>query len=204
MTGSTADRGTTSIISTAEGLGMPATLTDLNGGSAKSEARLKCPEKALLSPNTTLLMTGNSGLTSIMTGNTGVLSMVAEDLGMAFIAARDSGVANQTGGVATLADEVAGEEAALSGGGSGCGLAAILGADSGCDMAAILGADLDMVAILNVDSVCDISDILSADSDWSMAGILGIGSLALQRTFRPFFYFCYIQFKVRPLTFLRP
>ncbi len=102
--------------------------------------------------------------------------MVAEGLGMAFIAARDSGVANQTGGVATLADEVAGEEAALAGGGSGCGLAAILGADSGCDMAAILGADLDMVAILNVDSVCDISDILIADTDWSMAAILGIGS----------------------------
>ncbi len=87
-----------------------------------------------------------------------------------------SGVANQTGEVATLADEVAGEEAALAGGSSGCGLAAILGADSGCDMAAILGADLDMVAILNVDSGCDIAAILSADSDWSMTAILGIGS----------------------------
>ncbi len=52
--------------------------------------------------------------------------------------------------MAALTDEVAGEEAALAGGGSGCGLAAILGADSGCDMVAIFGADLDMVAILHV------------------------------------------------------
>ncbi len=176
MTGSTADRGTTSIISTVEGLGMPAALTDLNGGSAKLKASLKRPEKALLSPNTTLLMTGNSGLTSMTTGNSGVSPMAAEDFGVAFIMAGGSGVANQTGEVATLADEVAGEEAALAGGGSSCGLAAILGADSGCDVAAIFGADLDMAAILNVDSGCDIAAILSADSDWSMAAILGIGS----------------------------
>ncbi len=90
--------------------------------------------------------------------------MVAEDLGVAFIMAGGSGVANQTGEVATLADEVAGEEAALAGGGSGCGLAAIL------------GADLDMAAILNVDSGCDMAAILSPDSDWSMAAMLGIGS----------------------------
>ncbi len=139
MTGSTAGRGTTSKTSTAEGLGMPAALTDLNGGSAKLEASFKRPEKALLSPNTTLRMTGNSGLTSMTTGNSGVSSMVAEDLGVAFIMAGGSGVANQTGEVATLADEVAGEEAALAGGGSGCGLAVILGADSGWSMAAILG-----------------------------------------------------------------
>ncbi len=102
--------------------------------------------------------------------------MVAEVLGVAFIMAGGCGVTNQTGEVATLANEVAGEEADLAGGGSGCGLAAILGADSGWDMAAILEADLDIVAILNVDSGCDMVAILSADSVWSMAAILGIDS----------------------------
>ncbi len=100
--------------------------------------------------------------------------MVAEDLGVAFIMAGGCGVTNQTGEVATLADEVADEEAALAGGCSG--LAAIFCAESGCDMAAILEADLYMWAILNVDSGCDMVAILSADSDWSMAAILGIGS----------------------------
>ncbi|RXN02209.1 multidrug resistance 1-like protein [Labeo rohita] len=85
---------------------MPAAFTDLNGGSAKLEASLKCPEKALLSPNATLLMTGNSGLVSMTTGNSGVSSMVAEDLGVAFKTARVSGAAKQTGDAATLADEV--------------------------------------------------------------------------------------------------
>ncbi len=98
--------------------------------------------------------------------------MVAEDLGVAFIMTGGCGVMNQTGEVATLANEVAGEEAALAGGGSGCGLAAILGADSGCDMAAVLEADLDMADILNVDSGCDMAASLSADSDWIMAAFL--------------------------------
>ncbi len=74
--------------------------------------------------------------------------MVAEDLG---VATGGCGVMNQTGEVATLANEVAGEEAALAGGGSGCGLAAIL------------EADLDMADILNVDSGCDIQYKLSSD-----------------------------------------
>ncbi len=173
MAGSTADRGTTSKTSTAEALGMPGALTDLNGGSAINGSSLKHLEKALLSPNTTLLTTGISGLMSMTSGNSGVSSMVAEDLGVAFITAGGCGVTNQTGEVATLADEVAGKEAALAGGGSG--LAAILGADSSCDMTAILGPDLDMVAILNLDSGCDMAAILSADSDWSIAAILGIG-----------------------------
>ncbi|RXN32712.1 hypothetical protein ROHU_004508 [Labeo rohita] len=43
MTGSTADKGTTSINSTAEGLGMPAALTDLNGDQlAKCPRQLPC------------------------------------------------------------------------------------------------------------------------------------------------------------------
>ncbi len=71
-------------------------------------------------------MTGNTGLTSMTTGNSGVSSIVAEDLGGPFIMAGGCGVMNQTGEVATLADEVAGEEA-LAGGGSGCGLAALFG-----------------------------------------------------------------------------
>ncbi len=96
--------------------------------------------------------------------------MVAEDLGVAFIMTGGCGVMNQTGEVATLANEVAGEEAALAGG--GCGLAATLGADSGCDMAAVLEADLDMADILNVDSGCDMAAILSADSDWIMVAFL--------------------------------
>ncbi len=102
--------------------------------------------------------------------------MVAEDLCVAFITAGVCGMMKQTGEVATLTDKVAGEEGALAGGSSGCGLAAILGADSGCDMVAILEADLDMAAILNVDFGFDMAAILSADSDWSMAAILGIGS----------------------------
>ncbi|RXN24431.1 hypothetical protein ROHU_006137 [Labeo rohita] len=69
MTGSTTDRGTTSINSTAEGLGMAAALTDLNGGSAKQDTSLKRPEKALWSPNATLLKTVNSGLVSMTTEN---------------------------------------------------------------------------------------------------------------------------------------
>ncbi len=102
--------------------------------------------------------------------------MVTEDLGVAFIMAGGCGMANQTGELATLADEVAGEAAALAVGGSGFGLAAILGADFNGDMTAILGADLDMVAILNVDTGCDMAAILNADSDLSIAAILGIGS----------------------------
>ncbi len=88
---------------------MPAALIDLNGGSAKLEASLKRPEKAFFSPNTTLLTTGNSGLTSMTTGNSGVSSMVAENLCVAFITAGVCSVTNQTGEVATLTDKVAGE-----------------------------------------------------------------------------------------------
>ncbi len=108
MTGSTVDRGITSKTSTAESIGMPTALNDLNGGSPKLEASLKRPEKALFSPNTTLLMTGNSGLMSKTTVISGVSSMVAEDLGVAFITAECCGVANQTAEVAALADEVTG------------------------------------------------------------------------------------------------
>ncbi|KAL0150153.1 hypothetical protein M9458_054580 [Cirrhinus mrigala] len=105
MTGSTVGRGTTSINFTAEGLGTPAALTDLNGGNSR------------------------------------VSSKVAEDLGVIFIMAGGSGMVDQTGEAATLADEAAGEKAALAGGGSGCGLVAILGTDSDSSMAAILSAD---------------------------------------------------------------
>lgn len=158
MIGSTADRGTNSLTSTAEGPGMPAALNDINGRSAKLEVRLKRPGKALLSPFTTLMTTRNSGVASMMNRNSGVSSMVAEDLGVAFIKTGGSGVANQTGEAATLADELAGKEAALADGGSG-----------------LLGADLDMAAILDADTGWSMMAILEVDSGCGMAAILGIG-----------------------------
>ncbi|KAF4110901.1 hypothetical protein G5714_007932 [Onychostoma macrolepis] len=145
-TGSTADRGTTSRSSTAEGLKMPAALTDLNGRSTKLEVSLKRPEKAFFSPNAALLTTGNSDLGSMMTGNSGVSSMVAEDIIMAFIMAGGSGVANRTGQAATLANEVA-DEAALAGVDSGCNMAAILGADSGCGMGVVTDTGLAIISV---------------------------------------------------------
>lgn len=91
ITGSTAEGGSITRLESAEvsrlestedaGRGMPATCTDISGGSTKLE--IKWLRNAMVA----------SGATYMTAGNTGVASKTAEASGMAAMMAGDSGVA---------------------------------------------------------------------------------------------------------------
>lgn len=81
---------------------MPAAHTDVSGGSAKLEASLKHSWKALLFPDATLMMTGNSGMSSMVAEDNGVTFMMGGGSGMAAILRADSGCGRVANLVADL------------------------------------------------------------------------------------------------------
>ncbi len=91
ITGSTEDRGTVSVTTSAEALGMLAACTDIRGRSATLETSLKRLWNALVSSNT-VTMLGNIGVASVMAEDCGLISIMAGGFGVVAILGRYSGI----------------------------------------------------------------------------------------------------------------
>ncbi len=82
ITGSTEDRETVSVTTSAEALGMSAALAATSGGSTTLETSLKCLWNALVSSNATFTMLGNTGVASVMPEDCRLISITTGGSGM--------------------------------------------------------------------------------------------------------------------------
>ncbi len=81
ITGSTEERGTVSVTTSAEALGMPAALAETSGGSSS----LKRLWIAWVSSNATFTMLGNTEMASVMAEDCGLTSLMAGGFGVTVI-----------------------------------------------------------------------------------------------------------------------
>lgn len=95
ITGSAAGGGTYKItkLENTETTGIPATRTDISGGSATLDISLGCLGTAFLASGATFIMARDTGMLSITAEDSGIMSMMTGDSCMPAILQRGSSVA---------------------------------------------------------------------------------------------------------------
>lgn len=90
ITGSTEPLGTVTVMTRSEALGMPATHTNISGGSSLLDASLRHLGTDLEAPGMVNMMGKDSGMAAVMGRNSGMADMTERESGMVVILWRGS------------------------------------------------------------------------------------------------------------------